>query len=107
MNETVIAITRTRHSDPRAVPLLSPVGLPSRIDQVLYGVIMEAYVRGVSTCAVHDLVKAPARQRDLQERGLPDLRRVRRAPVHLPEPGAGSRVDWESRQSRSHARESA
>ena len=49
-----------------------------RIDQALYAVVMEAYVHGVSTRAVDDLVEAMGgRCRDQQVGGLPDLRRAR------------------------------
>ena len=46
-----------------------------RIDKALHAVIMEAYVHGVSTRSVDDLVAAPRGGfRHLQVRGLPDLR---------------------------------
>ena len=48
-----------------------------RIDQALYAVVMEAYVHGVSTRAVDDLVVALGGVRDLQVRGVPDLCRAR------------------------------
>ncbi len=47
-----------------------------RIDQALYAVIMEAYVEGVSTRSVDDLVRAQGAgrgHRHRQERGLQDL----------------------------------
>ena len=51
-----------------------------RIDQALFAVVMEAYVTGTSVRKVDDLVKAlGADTGDLQVRGLPDLRRPRRA----------------------------
>jgi transposase-like protein len=47
-----------------------------RIDRALFAVVMEAYVHGVSTRKVDDLVAAlGAGERDLQDRGEPDLRR--------------------------------
>lgn len=60
------------------------------IDQALYAVIMEANVEGVSTRSVDDLVKAlGAGHRDIQERGLPDLRRPGRASGCFPYEAAG------------------
>ena len=51
-----------------------------RIDQALYAVVMEAYVNGVSTRAVDDLVARDGRRhRHLEVRGVPDLRGARRA----------------------------
>ena len=48
-----------------------------RIDQALYAVVMEAYVNGVSTRAVDDLVAALGhRLRHLQVGGVADLRRA-------------------------------
>jgi putative transposase len=49
-----------------------------RIDQALFAVVVEAYVTGTSTRKVDDLVVAMGGQRDLEERGEPDLRRARR-----------------------------
>ena len=47
-----------------------------RIDQALYAVVMEAYVNGVSTRSVDDLVQAAGRRvGDLEVGGLSDLRR--------------------------------
>jgi putative transposase len=48
-----------------------------RIDQALYAVVMEAYVNGVSTRAVDDLVAALGIESGmhLQVRGVADLRR--------------------------------
>ncbi len=53
-----------------------------RIDQALHAVVAEAYVEGVSTRRVDDLFEAHvrysgSRQRDLQVRGVKDLRHVR------------------------------
>ena len=49
-----------------------------RIDQALYAVVMEAYVDGVSTRSVDDLVAAlGCRLGDLQVGGVTDLRRAR------------------------------
>src|SRR3954470_23170085 len=54
-----------------------------RIDQALHAVVMEAYVHGISTRSVDDLVQALMSSRDrhrhLQERGLADLRRLGRS----------------------------
>jgi putative transposase len=49
-----------------------------RVDQALFAVIMEAYLHGVSTRKVDDLQGHGRRHRDLQVRGLADLRRPRR-----------------------------
>jgi hypothetical protein len=63
-----------------------------RIDQALYAVIMEAYVHGVSTRSVDDLVKALGRgQRHLQVGGLTDLRGAGRTADRVPHPPARSR----------------
>ena len=49
-----------------------------RIDRALYAVVMEAYVHGVSTRKVDDLVRAlGVRLGDLEVRGQPDLCRAR------------------------------
>ena len=59
-----------------------------RIDQALYAVVMEAYVNGVSTRAVDDLVAAlGVGVRHLQVRGEPDLRRAGRAGRGVPRAG--------------------
>ena len=60
-----------------------------RIDRALFAVVMEAYVHGVSTRKVDDLVDALGGTGDLQVRGVPDLRRARRRPRRVPEPAAG------------------
>ncbi len=60
-----------------------------RIDQALYAVVMEAYVHGVSTRSVDDLVEALGVDRDLQVRGLADLRGPRRGRRRVPDPAAG------------------
>ena len=50
-----------------------------RMDQGLYAVVMEAYVNGVSTRSVDDLVDSPGRRRgDHQVAGVPHLRGPRR-----------------------------
>ena len=50
-----------------------------RIDRALFAVVIEAYVHGVSTRKVDDLVAALGRGiGHLQERGEPDLRGARR-----------------------------
>jgi putative transposase len=50
-----------------------------RIDQALFAVVMEAYVHGVSTRKVDDLVTALGADSGIpRERGLPGLRRLRR-----------------------------
>jgi putative transposase len=48
-----------------------------RIDQALYAVVMEAYIRGVATRSVDDLVRPRRRLRHLQVGGVADLRRTR------------------------------
>ena len=61
-----------------------------RVDQALFAVIMEAYLHGVSTRKVDDLVKAAGcRHRDLQVRGLPDLCRPGRGGRCVPGPVPG------------------
>ena len=56
-----------------------------RIDQALYAVVMEAYVNGVSTRAVDDLVaRAGDRLRHLQVGGVADLRRLGRVGDRVP-----------------------
>ena len=62
-----------------------------RIDQALYAVVMEAYVHGVSTRSVDDLVAALGRDRDLQVRGVADLRRPGRGGRRVPHPQPGPR----------------
>ena len=58
-----------------------------RIDQALYAVIMEAYVQGVSTRAVDDLVAALGhRRRHLQIGSVADLCRAGRAGRRVPPP---------------------
>ena len=61
-----------------------------RIDQALYAVVMEAYVHGVS----HPQRRRPGRRarrrlRDLQVRGLSDLRAAGRGRRRVPHPAAG------------------
>jgi putative transposase len=61
-----------------------------RIDQALYAVVMEAYVHGVSTRAVDDLVEAMgSKSGDLKVRGQPHLCRARRGGRGL----SGRRLD--------------
>ena len=61
-----------------------------RIDQALFAVVMEAYLHGVSTRKVDDLVqRARCGHRDLQERGDPDLRGPRRRSGRVPRPVPG------------------
>jgi transposase-like protein len=48
-------------------------------EKALTAVIQEAYVQGISTRSVDDLVKAMGMSGDLQEPGLAPLRRDRRA----------------------------
>ena len=49
-----------------------------RIDQTVYAVVMEAYVKGVSTRSVDDLVAGLGVELgDLQVRGVTDLFRAR------------------------------
>lgn len=63
-----------------------------RIDQALFAVVMEAYVHGVSTRSVDDLVKAlGADSWILQERGLTDLRRPGHPAGRVPHPAPGPR----------------
>ncbi|GAA4722052.1 hypothetical protein GCM10023350_00100 [Nocardioides endophyticus] len=58
-----------------------------RIDQALYAVVMEAYVQGVSTRSVDDLVEALGGRLGVQQvRGLADLRRSRRDGWGVPAP---------------------
>ena len=58
-----------------------------RIDRALFAVVMEAYVHGVSTRKVDDLVAAlGVGVGDLQVRGVADLRRARRRPRGVPQP---------------------
>jgi putative transposase len=60
-----------------------------RIDQALYAVVMEAYVAGVSTRSVDDLVAALGIESGIwQVRGLPDLRRPGRGGHRVPQPPA-------------------
>ncbi|GAA2573918.1 hypothetical protein GCM10010210_56850 [Pseudonocardia hydrocarbonoxydans] len=48
-----------------------------RVDQALFAVVMEAYVRGVHAQGRRPGAGAGGRVGDLQERGVPDLRRAR------------------------------
>jgi putative transposase len=58
---------------------------PRRIaEKALTAVIQEAYVQGISTRSVDELVKALGMTRHLQESGQPTVRRDRRARAHLP-----------------------
>ena len=61
-----------------------------RVDQALFAVVMEAYLHGVSTRKVDDLVQAlGVGQRHLQERGVPDLRGPGRPGRRVPRPLPG------------------
>ena len=63
-----------------------------RIDRALFAVVIEAYVHGVSTRKVDDLVAAlGVGVGDLQVGGEPDLRRARHHPGGVPHPVAGTR----------------
>ena len=53
-------------------------------EKALTAVIQEAYVQGISTRSVDDLVKAMGMTRHLQEPGLPALRGDRRQGEGLP-----------------------
>ena len=58
-----------------------------RIDQALFAVVMEAYLHGVSTRKVDDLVKALGADTGIWKvRGLPDLRRPGRRRRRLAHP---------------------
>ena len=59
-------------------------------EKALLAVIQEAYVRGVSTRSVDDLVKAMGRGRHVEVPGQPPLRRGRRARKCVPRPAGGS-----------------
>ena len=82
--------TRTRTWDTRmgtielAIPKVRPgTYFPSllqprrRAEHALLAVVQEAYVHGVSTRKVDDLVKALGRRRDVEVGGVADLRRAR------------------------------
>ncbi len=61
-----------------------------RIDQALYAVVMEAYVSGVSTRSVDDLVAALGIDAGISKvRGLPHLRRAGRGGHRLPHSAPG------------------
>lgn len=56
-----------------------------RVDQALFAVVMEAYLHGVSTRKVDDLVRALGADTGIwKERGEPDLRRPRHRGGRLP-----------------------
>ncbi|TWH52611.1 transposase [Rhodococcus rhodochrous J38] len=60
-----------------------------RIDQALYAVVMEAYVHGVSTRSVDDLVAALGIDSGISKSEVPaDLRRPRRGRRRIPHPFA-------------------
>jgi putative transposase len=59
-----------------------------RIDQALYAVVMEAYVNGVSTRAVDDLVAALGIEFGISKSEVSDLRRPGRACRSVPFPAA-------------------
>src|SRR3954453_5340137 len=58
-----------------------------RSEQALVSVVLEAYVAGVSTRKVDQVVES-AWPQGLEERGLTDLRRSRRAGRRVPQPAA-------------------
>ena len=58
-------------------------------EKVLTAVVQEAYIQGVSTRSVDDLVQAIGHVRHLQEPGLQAVRRDRRQDPELPRPAAG------------------
>ena len=60
-----------------------------RVDQALFAVVMEAYLHGVSTRKVDDLVSPGRRQRHLEVGGEPHLRRPRPGGRRLPGPLPG------------------
>ena len=60
-----------------------------RIDQALFAVVMEAYLHGVSTRKVDDLVRALGANTGISESGVPDLRRSGRRGRRLPGAVAG------------------
>jgi hypothetical protein len=53
-------------------------------EKALTAVIQEAYIQGISTRSVDDLVKAHGHERRLQEPGQPAVRGDRRAGEGLP-----------------------
>src|SRR5437762_8573174 len=60
---------------------------PRRLaEKALTAVVQEAYVHGVSTRSVDDLVKAMGHERHLQKPGEPAVRGNRREGASLPEP---------------------
>ena len=66
-----------------------------RIDQALYAVVMEAYVDGVSTRAVDDLVAALGIDSGISKsRGVADLRRPRRGRRPPSAPGALDHIEF-------------
>ena len=52
-----------------------------RSDQALFAVVMEAYLHGVTTCKVDDLVRALGADTGISRSGLPRLRLTRRVGV--------------------------
>ena len=61
-------------------------------EKALTAVIQEAYIQGVSTRSVDDLVKAMGMGGHQQEPGLPPVRRDRRARQCLPDPADRRRL---------------
>src|SRR5215203_2944351 len=61
-------------------------------EKALTAVIQEAYIQGISTRSVDDLVKALRDERHLQEPGEPALRGDRRAGEGLPRPSDRGRL---------------
>lgn len=81
-----VAIPKTR-TDSFFPSLLGP---RRRIDRALHAVICEAYVHGVSTRKVDDLVVAMGGLSGVQERGVADLRPARRGSRSVRLPAARS-----------------
>ena len=66
-----------------------------RIDRALFAVVMEAYVHGVSTRKVDDLVAALGLESGISKSEVePDLHGARRLPGGLPHPAP--RTTWSS-----------
>ena len=61
-------------------------------EKALTAVIQEAYIQGISTRSVDDLVKAMGMSGDLQEPGQPAVRGDRRAGEGLPRPADRRRL---------------
>ena len=78
-------------------------------EKALTAVIQEAYIQGISTRSVDDLVKAHGHERHLEEPGQPALRGDRRAREGLPRPADRGRlaVSVDRRDLREGARRTA